>query len=120
VHAGSVAETVVRLRELGLELASLESALRIVTAQRLVRRLCTSCGGGGCPRCHETGYRGRSAVGEVVTIGPQGLRSIATGDSAALEAACVREAKMEPMAVHADALVRQRVTTVEETQRVLG
>jgi general secretion pathway protein E len=100
VHAGNADEVVVRLRELGVDPATLESALRVVVAQRLVRRVCGSCAGAGCQRCSDTGFRGRTAVGEVASF--------------------VEGAGMAPITAEATALVERGVTTEAEVLRVLG
>jgi general secretion pathway protein E len=42
------------------------SSVLAVLAQRLVRRVCTTCGGQGCPSCRGTGYRGRTAIHELL------------------------------------------------------
>jgi general secretion pathway protein E len=39
-----------------------------VLAQRLMRVLCTACGGTGCVACHGSGYRGRRAIAELVRM----------------------------------------------------
>ena len=35
-------------------------------AQRLVRKVCTSCGGAGCEACGQTGYQGRTGIFELL------------------------------------------------------
>jgi type IV pilus assembly protein PilB len=92
-HTEDSLSAVVRLLEMGVEPFLVASTLECVIAQRLVRRLCTECsrqgrpakrdlrylgygrdelGGApvpeqvGCPRCNNTGYRGRLGVYEVL------------------------------------------------------
>jgi len=43
LHTNSAAETVTRLLDMGLEPFNVASALNLVVAQRLVRRVCTNC-----------------------------------------------------------------------------
>lgn len=84
-----------RLADLGVPLPLLSSALTLIIAQRLVRRLCPECKtvttpspelverakafsnrtlpeqlytGAGCEQCHRTGYRGRVAIHELLPI----------------------------------------------------
>jgi len=99
LHTNSAAAAVTRLRDMGLEDYLLAAVLRGVLAQRLVRRLCPSCrrsapapdelvrrfgldtrGNGGapvlyhpvgCPECRRTGYRGRFAIAEFLTLNPE-------------------------------------------------
>jgi general secretion pathway protein E len=86
-HAGSAAEAVGRLLEMGLEPSLLRSGLQAVLCQRLVRRLCACkvpiAGGddllglplaldkaytaGGCEDCLRTGYRGRAVLAEMLS-----------------------------------------------------
>jgi type II secretory ATPase GspE/PulE/Tfp pilus assembly ATPase PilB-like protein len=85
-HAGSAVEAIARLIEMSIEPYSLRSGLQAVLCQRLVRRLCGCArpaehdeellglniprGGakiaGGCPRCLQTGYRGRALLAELL------------------------------------------------------
>ncbi len=92
VHTNSAAATITRLRDMGLEDYLITAVLRGVLGQRLVRRLCSDCRQEaeapaelvsrfrldqhgrnrairlwhpvGCPRCRNTGYRGRLAIAE--------------------------------------------------------
>lgn len=74
-HAGSVAEALSRLGEMGLEPYQMRGALRAVISQRLVRRLC-ECATAledpavgrlpvGCESCRGSGYRGRMLLAEI-------------------------------------------------------
>lgn len=119
LHAGSVAESMIRLRDLGLDLAALGSALRVVVAQRLVRRLCPGCRGRGCAACSETGYRGRFAVGEAATLTEPCLQPLGQGGAHQVEAALER-AGMVTLARATASRVSEGLTTDEEIQRVLG
>ncbi len=102
-----VAAAISRLRELGLDDRIIGSSLRGIVAQRLVRRLCDHCATGaevdslpppsrppkdfplivgvrtpiGCPDCGYTGYRGRAAIQETLTIDASIAGSIASGAS---------------------------------------
>lgn len=91
LHTNSAADTVGRLLNMGIDPWNLASALSLVIAQRLVRKLCSTCrraeavsefeqqrfGGlpvpstawraSGCPRCHQ-GYRGRLAIMEMLPV----------------------------------------------------
>ena len=77
--------------DMGIEPFLVASSLRLAVAQRLVRRICPDCKeemepdaslreefrgeglsviyrGRGCETCHDTGYRGRTALFEVMPI----------------------------------------------------
>lgn len=88
LHTSDALAAIPRLRDLGVETFLLAASLRLVAAQRLVRKLCPECkvphtgsaalaeqhqvGGAqffkaaGCPACRGRGYRGRLAVHEVI------------------------------------------------------
>ena len=100
-----VASTISRLRELRLDDRIIASSLRGIVGQRLLRRLCDRCAtkaevtslpppsrppsdlplliairtSKGCPDCGFTGYRGRAAIHETLTIDPSIAGSIASG-----------------------------------------
>ncbi|HUQ72564.1 MAG TPA: GspE/PulE family protein [Planctomycetaceae bacterium] len=83
-HAGSAAQAVTRLLDLGVEPYLLKSGLRGVLCQRLLRRLCECAVWTdsepiafwpevrkhrqpvGCPDCWQTGYRGRAVIAELL------------------------------------------------------
>ena len=96
LHTNSAAASIPRLRDMGLEDYLIASVLRGVLAQRLVRKLCVQCRREGeappalvaefgldrrpgwrgprlwqpvgCPHCRNTGFRGRLAVAEFLTV----------------------------------------------------
>lgn len=95
IHTTSAAAVPLRLMDMGIEPFLVTSALSCVVAQRLVRELCASCAtpdrpdpvvrdalgipdelveagairrAVGCPRCAHTGYRGRFALYEILTM----------------------------------------------------
>jgi general secretion pathway protein E len=95
LHTNDSVGAVARLLDLGVEPFLLSSALLAVLAQRLARRVCPDCGGPdagdpadlatlgisaedaakanlrkgrGCPKCMETGYRGRIGLFEMLAI----------------------------------------------------
>ena len=66
LHTNDAASAVTRLGDMGIEPFLLSSSLLGVLAQRLVRKLCTHCGGKGCEHCGQTGYQGRTGVFELL------------------------------------------------------
>ncbi len=97
LHTNDTASTVTRLLDLGVEPFLLSSTLVGIMAQRLVRKICTSCKtatvldseeialldiklppkadkslpvhyGAGCIRCRNTGYYGRDGVFELLEV----------------------------------------------------
>jgi general secretion pathway protein E len=106
VHSNDAARTIDRLVEFGVARRSLAAALTCVVAQRLVRRLCPHCRQredvpdlfratpapasrfwyvpGGCATCEGTGYLGRVAVVEVLSIDDTLREAIASGASSTM------------------------------------
>lgn len=94
LHTNDAASIVSRLLDLGVSPTMLASALSMVVAQRLLRRVCSQCAveteikaeqttlfgrGGveapptvltapGCDSCHQSGYRGRTGIYEILVI----------------------------------------------------
>jgi general secretion pathway protein E len=145
LHTNSAAAAVTRLRDMGLEDYLLTAVLRGVLAQRLVRRLCTSCrraapappelvqrfdlaryGEGGevmlyhpvgCPECRHTGYRGRAAIAEFLHLTPAIERLIfARADHATIERAAVADGMATMFAAGLEAALAGE-TTIEEVVR---
>jgi type IV pilus assembly protein PilB len=91
LHTNDAATTITRFVEMGIEPYMVSSSLLLVCAQRLLRRLCKDCKQayvpdaqqkrfvgirdgspltlyrpGGCPKCNNTGYKGRVGIHEVL------------------------------------------------------
>jgi len=132
-------------------LISLGSVLRLVLAQRLLRKVCTECStaydpprglleeaktrataGGlkwetlprkfrtthGCSRCGKTGYSGRVAVGEALTITPAILQALRSGvESNNLEKLAIEQG-MVTLAAQGIKLAATGVTTLDEVLRI--
>jgi type IV pilus assembly protein PilB len=140
LHSRSALQAIERLVELGVRERKIAAALTGIVAQRLLRQLCPHCKklrpagtvrrfriaaeshvyeAVGCERCNGTGYRGRSAVFELVTMS-EALRQAV---SSARPCAQLRKAASlqgyVPMAECGAALVSKGETTIEELVRVL-
>ena len=106
LHTNDAPGAVARLRDMGIEPYLISSALNGVVAQRLARTICQGCEtkyypspdvlqdaglagrsakafrkGGGCQRCHETGFRGRLGIYEVLAVTPE-LKRLIYADAA--------------------------------------
>ncbi len=95
IHTNDAPSTITRLTDMGIEPFLVASSLRLIVAQRLVRCVCPACcveadseplllnelqpdetpiqwrRGLGCPTCNHTGYRGRTALFEVMPVSEQ-------------------------------------------------
>jgi general secretion pathway protein E len=140
VHTNDAIGAVTRLRDMGIEPFLLASTLRLILAQRLVRRLCPHCRARseadaamaamtglkigdalyhavGCPSCAQTGYQGRTGVYEAVRVDDR-LRKLIAANAGEDEIAAIAFAEGGMLSDGARDLVRQGVTTVEEAVRV--
>ncbi|HJQ81283.1 MAG TPA: GspE/PulE family protein [Lacipirellulaceae bacterium] len=125
-HAGNCGDAIKRLVEIGIPSYAVRNAVRLVVAQRLVRRLCNCAQNGdvekdaralgldvgrcwvagGCEACRATGYRGRALVAEWRTIG-----DISSAEPVAND---------ERLWASAAALIEAGITSPQEVIRVLG
>jgi len=144
LHTNDAPSTVNRMLNMGVESFLVASAVNLILAQRLVRRVCSECKveeetqpevlldlgvaedelgtftnfvGRGCPVCNGTGYRGRVALYEVMPMHEQIRELVLLGASAA-------EIKKESIRLGMLTLRRsginkmmQGMTTVEEVIR---
>ena len=140
VHTNDALGAITRLRDMGVEPFLLASTLRVILAQRLVRRLCDLCKRPepadasaarlvgvavghilhrpvGCPHCKQTGYVGRIGVYEAIRIDDRLRRMIGEGADED-EMAAHAFAGAETLGQGARAYVAAGVTTLEEAIRV--
>ncbi|QNO16105.1 Flp pilus assembly complex ATPase component TadA [Alkalicella caledoniensis] len=68
LHTNDAPGALNRLIDMGLPPFLVASAINGVMAQRLVRRICATCGGSGCGKCNNTGYKGRAAIHEILVM----------------------------------------------------
>jgi type II secretory ATPase GspE/PulE/Tfp pilus assembly ATPase PilB-like protein len=143
LHAKDTSTAVTRLINMGLDATLLQSALSLVLAQRLVKLLCADCKKPfvptdtemqryglirdqawqfhqpvGCPRCGQSGYRGRSAVHELMVVdGP--IREQLVGRPSIEELRRVaRQAGTRPLRQAALLLVAKGLTSLAEVDRL--
>jgi type IV pilus assembly protein PilB len=108
LHTNDAASTITRMIDMGIEAFNVASAVNLVVAQRLVRRICKDCKtshkyadeqlsslgtdleklraipfmkGAGCDTCSGTGYKGRAGLYEVMALTPELRRLILRGAS---------------------------------------
>ncbi|HTF92324.1 MAG TPA: type IV-A pilus assembly ATPase PilB [Verrucomicrobiae bacterium] len=146
LHTNDCPATIDRLINMGAEPFLLTSAINLILAQRLVRRICEKCKepietkpeilsnlgvdtadisagfssfhGRGCNDCSGTGYRGRLAIYEVMVM-HEAIKELILKGASAME--LKREAVklgMSTLRMSALQKVRNAVTTIEETIRV--
>ena len=147
VHANSAFSVMERFAYMSVDPASFVEALNGVVAQRLVRRICPDCAmdakpdpeivrlaqltaaqlehghyraGKGCEACRHTGYRGRLALAEVLTVTDSIKEALLNRSSAATLRELAREA--DHVFIRDIALVHaaQGDTTLKEIHRVIS
>lgn len=146
LHTNSAAGAIVRLLDLGVQAYLIASTVRCVVAQRLVRKLCIHCRESydapaeliaqlpvhgqrqkapvrlwrpaGCGYCGGSGYSGRAAIFEIMSVDDELRRCIKPDVSAEVIAAAARKAGMTSMSADGFAKCCDGLTTVEELGRV--
>jgi len=146
MHTNDAAGAITRLVDMGIEPYLVASSVLGVVAQRLVRVICPHCResyspgpssaeraflglgaddplvlyrGRGCDYCGRTGYRGRTAVQEVLLV-DRGIRELITAGAPAHEVRlAAREKGMVELRDDAARKVLDGVTTVSEVARLM-
>ena len=148
LHTNDAPSAVTRLIEMGIEPFLVGSALDAVVAQRLARRLCDRCRQSyqhdpyeltnlnvgydpstppptlyravGCTSCSKTGYRGRIAIQEVMTV-TEDIERLAVARASSAEIARLARAQgMLTLREDGWAKAQMGLTTVEEILRVVA
>ncbi|PKL52372.1 MAG: type IV-A pilus assembly ATPase PilB [Nitrospira bacterium HGW-Nitrospira-1] len=145
LHTNDAPGTVSRLLNMGIEPFLVSSAVLLIMAQRLVRKICLQCKevekvpvasllklgfseeeasrltcykGKGCPACNNTGYKGRVALYEVMPLRDELKELILEGASSIeLKRASIRLG-MKSLRMSGLTKAAEGVTTIEEVLRV--
>jgi type IV pilus assembly protein PilB len=143
LHTNDAPGAIVRLQKMGIESFLTTSAVECVVAQRLARKLCPACkrrtllarraledagfrvGADveayepvGCPRCSNTGYRGRIGLFSVMHMSDRVKELTIDGASEAEIGSAAREEGMLTLREDGLLKVRTGVTSIEEVARV--
>lgn len=143
VHANNVFDVIGRFLNMGVDPYSFVSALNVIIAQRLVRTTCTACAqpvslspslladagvsapenatpkqGMGCGACRGTGYKGRRAVAEILTLDDELREMIASRTSIKQIKEYAQQQGTQLLRSAALDLAWQGITTIEEVNRV--
>jgi type IV pilus assembly protein PilB len=141
LHTNDAPSTITRMIDMGIEAFNVASAVNLVVAQRLIRRICVDCKaphtytdvelkslnedvekvrnlpfqkGSGCDTCNGTGYKGRAGLYEVMALSPDLRRGILRGASVAeLRDQAVAEG-MLTLRMDGIKKIERGVTTLEE------
>ena len=113
LHAGSCRGVFERLLVMCADHSAVASAAELVLNQRLIRKLCSACGGTGCENCLKTGYQGRVPLVEWLRVNDKMRGQIRRNDLPAL-------APTQSLEASARSLVEQGVTNEAEFKRIFG
>ena len=140
LHTNSAVGAITRLQDMGVEPFLLSSTLLGIVSQRLVRNLCGFCKSpislndderakygidqqvtifqpGACPKCLQTGYKGRSGIYEVIEVDDILAGKIHDGES---QANIERYSRTQSRSLRDDGIRRviQGDTSLDEVLRV--
>ncbi|HEU4800085.1 MAG TPA: type IV-A pilus assembly ATPase PilB [Gemmatimonadales bacterium] len=141
LHTNDAPSTITRMIDMGIEAFNVASAVNLVVAQRLVRRICKDCSepvtytevelaslsadparlkdikfkrGTGCDTCGGLGYKGRAGLYEVMAMSPELRRMVLRGASVAeIQDMAVQEG-MLTLRMDGIKKIEKGVTTLEE------
>ncbi len=144
LHTNGAPETISRLMNMGIEPFLVATAVHLICAQRLVRRICAECReevplppqakieagftpeeaktakifkGRGCTLCNGTGYKGRAGLYEVMEVDDEIRELILIGASAVELKKKAIERGMITLRRSGLTKVKDGVTTLEEVAR---
>lgn len=147
LHTNDAVGTADRLLDMGAPGYLLAASLRVIIAQRLIRRVCESCGerqladandlawlaairpgastdrlrrGRGCQHCNGTGYRGRIGVYEYLEPTLEMLNALRLGRQHDFVEAAMRAPLYRPLSDAALDYALDGLSTLEEAKRVGG
>ncbi len=149
LHTNDAPSSITRLVDMGIEPFLVGSSLILVVAQRLVRKLCTKCrlvddtpkealvrlgvlksldenitiykaNPEGCEECKGTGYKGRTAVHEILEVDEEMKKLIVRGATAEDIRDLAKSKGMRTLYEAGILKVRRGITDIAEVERVLA
>jgi type IV pilus assembly protein PilB len=141
LHTNDAPSTITRMIDMGIEPFNVASAVNLIVAQRLLRRICSQCKtqheyteeelaalalgpdqlkgmqffkGTGCDTCNGTGYKGRAGIYEVMALTPELRRMILRGASTAEMTEQAVSDGMLTLRMDGIVKIKKGVTTLEE------
>jgi type II secretory ATPase GspE/PulE/Tfp pilus assembly ATPase PilB-like protein len=143
LHTNDCAGAIHRLVDMGIEPFKIAAALVGVIAQRLVRTICPACKtfvyasaelletihyqgdrrrsfvrGDGCPKCHDTGYTGRTGIYEVMVVDRELRERISAGAGTDDIRDCYRRSGGKTLLEQGIRLAEKEQTSLDEVMRV--
>ncbi|RYY75997.1 MAG: type II/IV secretion system protein [Gammaproteobacteria bacterium] len=147
LHTNDAISSALRLLDIGVDGYLVATALKAVVAQRLVRRICTSCiqnhnpdaneaqllatiskgrdfnsvqfkSGAGCPHCNNTGYRGRVGVFEMLELNAVLAEALRTEDINGFAQAAAASPNFKTLSQAALEYAEQGITSLDEVMSI--
>ncbi|MDB5954659.1 GspE/PulE family protein [Ramlibacter sp.] len=145
IHANNVFDVISRFTQMNVDAYSFVSALNGILAQRLLRQVCPTCAepvqpsdaeladagltregtsgfkflhGKGCGRCRGTGYRGRTAIAEILLLDDELRQLIIDREPIARVKEAARKRGLRFLRESAVSQVAAGLTTLQEINRV--
>ncbi|QYJ98049.1 Flp pilus assembly complex ATPase component TadA [Shewanella alkalitolerans] len=147
LHTNDAVTSALRLLDMGAASYLVASALRVIIAQRLVRRVCHKCAqpydpsaadqawlssisgrdfsqakfriGTGCQSCNGSGYRGRIGVFEILELDEKMIDAMRSGNPQAFAQAAYQSPNFTPLAESALNYLAEGMTTMEEVAKLI-
>lgn len=148
LHTNDAISSAVRLIDMGVEGYLVAAALKVIIAQRLIRKNCDSCSeaseptdkereilevmlngidqkwefkrGKGCSNCNRTGYSGRIGIHELLEINTTLADKLRQNDAAGFAESARSQPNYKPLVLAAFEHALEGNTTVEEVFRIAG
>ncbi len=140
LHTNDAPSAITRLVDMGVAPFLVAASVKLILAQRLLRRICPDCSspdldgerqcptgegivlsglrrGKGCPHCHNSGYRGRTAAYEILQIGDDLATLISSDFAADSIAQAAKNAGFRSLRQSALLVAGKGITSLEEVCR---
>lgn len=141
LHTNDAASSIVRLEDMGVETYLVANSLVGIVAQRLLRKVCPHCArevdtteqeriflgedvkrtrrGMGCSHCNNTGYKGRIAVHEILSMDHMVRKMVVEHQSIEeIKRYAIEQQGMRTLKESGLQLVKEGVTTPEELMKI--
>lgn len=147
LHTNDAVTSALRLLDMGAASYLIASALRVIIAQRLVRRICPNCIksyqasaqdmawlnrtskksinldnlkiGSGCQSCNGSGYRGRIGIFEILELDDSMVEAMRSGNPQNFARAALDSPNFIPLADSAMDYLDKGMTSIEEVAKLV-
>lgn len=147
LHTNDASGAITRLRDMGIEAFLLASSIIMTQAQRLYKKLCQACksprdlpleyfrlnglnpkefegcqlfDAGGCPKCNNTGFKGRASIMEILMVDDDVRQLVLQNANSSAIAKKAIENGMLTLRMVGLQRVRDGISTIEEILSVTG